>query len=31
MKKGAETNYPYITDGCGKGIIEDALPFELAT
>lgn len=26
MKKGAGTHYPYITDGKGNGIIEDASP-----
>lgn len=29
MKKGAGTHYPFITDGCGTGIIEDASPLEL--
>ena len=29
MKKGAGTHYPYITDGNGKGIIEDTSPHEL--
>lgn len=26
MKKGSGTHYPYITDGAGKGIIEDTSP-----
>lgn len=30
MKRGAGTHYPYVTDGKGKGIIEDTTPFELA-
>lgn len=30
MKRGAGTHYPYVTDGKGKGIIEDTSPFELA-
>lgn len=29
MKRGAGTHYPYVTDGKGKGIIEDASPYEL--
>lgn len=29
MKKGSGTHYPYVTDGRGKGIIEDASTFEL--
>ena len=29
MKPGTGTHYPYITDGQGKGIIEDTSPFEL--
>lgn len=29
MKRGAGTHYPYITDGKGKGIIEDISPYEL--
>lgn len=30
MKKGAGNHYPYVTDGKGKGIIEDISPYELA-
>ena len=30
MKRGARTHYPYITDGAGRGIIEDTSPYELA-
>ena len=30
MKRGAGTHYPYVTDGNGKGIIEDMSPYELA-
>ena len=30
MKRGAGTHYPYVTDGQGKGIIEDISPYELA-
>ena len=30
MKRGAGTHYPYVTDGKGKGIIEDTSPHELA-
>lgn len=30
MKRGTGTHYPYVTDGNGKGIIEDASPYELA-
>lgn len=30
MKRGAGTHYPYVTDGRGKGIIEDMAPCELA-
>lgn len=30
MKSGAGTHYPYVTDGKGKGIIEDKSPYELA-
>ena len=30
MKRGAGTHYPYVTDGKGKGIIEDMSPYELA-
>jgi len=30
MKRGAGTHYPYVTDGEGKGIIEDISPYELA-
>lgn len=30
MKRGAGTHYPYVTDGKGKGIIEDTSPYELA-
>lgn len=30
MKRGTGTHYPYVTDGKGKGIIEDTSPFELA-
>lgn len=29
MKRGAGTHYPYVTDGKGKGIIEDISPYEL--
>lgn len=29
MKCGARTHYPYVTDGKGKGIIEDTSPYEL--
>lgn len=29
MKKGSGTHYPYVTDGQGKGIIEDTSTFEL--
>lgn len=29
MKRGAGTHYPYVTDGKGKGIIEDTSPYEL--
>ncbi|WP_277408538.1 plasmid pRiA4b ORF-3 family protein [Lacrimispora xylanisolvens] len=30
MKRGAGTHYPYVTDGKGKGIMEDTSPYELA-
>lgn len=30
MKRGSGNHYPYITDGRGKGIIEDISPYELA-
>lgn len=30
MKKGTGTHYPYITDGAGRGIIEDIGPGTLA-
>jgi hypothetical protein len=30
MKRGAGTHYPYVTDGKGKGIIEDTSPYEIA-
>ncbi|MEG0980087.1 MAG: plasmid pRiA4b ORF-3 family protein [Oscillospiraceae bacterium] len=30
MKRGAGTHYPYVTDGKGRGIIEDTSPCELA-
>ena len=30
MKRGAVTYYPYVTDGKGKGVIEDTSPYELA-
>lgn len=30
MKRGAGTHYPYVTDGNGRGIIEDTSPNELA-
>ena len=30
MKRGAGTHYPYVTDGNGRGIIEDISPYELA-
>lgn len=26
MKRGAGTHYPYVTDGMGKGILEDSFP-----
>lgn len=29
MKRGAGTHYPYVTEGKGKGIIEDMSPYEL--
>lgn len=29
MKRGTGTHYPYVTDGNGKGIIEDISPYEL--
>lgn len=29
MKRGAGTHYPYVTDGKGKGILEDTSPYEL--
>ena len=29
MKRGTGTHYPHVTDGQGKGIIEDTSPFEL--
>lgn len=29
MRPGTGTHYPYVTDGQGKGIIEDTSPFEL--
>ena len=29
MKRGSGTHYPYVTDGKGKGIIEDMSPFDL--
>lgn len=29
MKRGAGTHYPYVTDGKGKGIIEDISSYEL--
>lgn len=29
MKRGAGTHYPYVTDGKGKGIIEDMATYEL--
>lgn len=29
MKRGAGAHYPYVTDGKGKGIIEDIPPYEL--
>ena len=29
MKRGTGTHYPYVTDGEGKGIIEDTSPYEL--
>lgn len=29
MKRGTGTHYPYVTDGNGKGIIEDTSPYEL--
>lgn len=30
MKRGTGTHYPYVTDGKGKGIIEDTSPYVLA-
>lgn len=30
MKRAAGTHYPYVTDGKGKGIIEDTSPYKLA-
>lgn len=30
MKRGSGTHYPYVTDGKGKGIIEDTSPYYLA-
>lgn len=30
MKRGTGTHYPYVTDGKGKGIIEETSPYELA-
>ena len=30
MKRGAGTHYPYVTDGKGKGILEDTSPYVLA-
>ena len=30
MKRGTGTHYPYVTDGQGKGIIEDTSPYKLA-
>ena len=29
MKRGTGAHYPYVTDGQGKGIIEDTSPYEL--
>lgn len=29
MKRGAGKHYPYVTDGKGKGILEDTSPYEL--
>lgn len=29
MKKGMGNHYPYVTDGKGKGIVEDISPYEL--
>ena len=29
MKRGAGTHYPYVTDGKGKGILEDTSPYRL--
>lgn len=29
MKRGAGTHYPYVTDGKGKGILEDTSPYDL--
>ncbi len=29
MPKGSGTHYPYITDGAGKGILEDTSPYAL--
>lgn len=29
MKKGSGTHYPYVTDGLGKGLIEDTSTYEL--
>lgn len=30
MKRGRGTHYPYVTDGKGKGMIEDTSPYALA-
>lgn len=30
MKRGTGTHYPYVTEGAGKGIIENTSPYELA-
>jgi len=30
MKRGTGTHYPYVTDGKGKGIIEDTSPYAVA-
>lgn len=29
MKRGSGTHYPYVTDGKGKGILEDTSPYDL--
>lgn len=29
LKKGTGSHYPYVTDGMGRGIVEDSSPFDL--